>query len=122
MIHWLQTRVSLSRYWMQSNSITIPLSSRVHSDVAFQKSSSEIIKLKAILEDDRYISINIGLNEQATPGFDAAFDGYHMSFTGIADMYSYHEGDRLSTNYIPYPDDLLSLPMSFTRIKTGTMS
>jgi len=93
--------------------LTIPLLSRVHSDIAFQKSSSEIIKLKAILEDDRYISINIGLNNQATLGFDAAFDGYHMSFTGIADMYSYHEGDRLSTNYIPYPDDLLSLPVIF---------
>jgi len=96
-----------------SHNITIPLSSRVHSDVAFQKSSSEIIKLKAVLEDERFISINIGLNNQSTPGFDAAFDGYHMSFTGIADMYSYHEDDRLSTNYIPYPEDMLSLPVIF---------
>jgi len=96
-----------------SNSITIPLTSRTHSDTAFQKSSGDVLKLKAVLEDERYISINIGLNNQATVGFDAPFDGYHMSFTGIADMYSYHEGDRLSTNYIPYPDDLLSLPVIF---------
>ena len=95
------------------NSITIPLTSRAHNDVAFQKSSSDIIKLKAVLEDDRYISINIGMNEKATPGFDPAYDGYHLSFTGIADIYSYHDGDRLSTNYIPYPDDMLNLPVYF---------
>jgi hypothetical protein len=93
--------------------ITIPLSSRVHSDVAFQKSSPEILKLKAILEDNRYISINLGFDHQSTPGFDAASDGYHLSFTGIADMYSYHEGERLSTNYIPYPEEMLSLPVIF---------
>ncbi|MEA3479764.1 MAG: T9SS type A sorting domain-containing protein, partial [Bacteroidota bacterium] len=96
-----------------SNSITLPLASRTHTSEPFQKSSSNSIKLKAILDDDRYISINIGLNEQSTPGFDAAFDGYHMSFTGIADMYSYHDGDRLSTNYIPYPEEMLSLPVYF---------
>ena len=83
------------------------------SDTAFQKSSGDIIKLKAVLEDDRYISINIGMNEKATPGFDPAYDGYHLSFTGIADMYTYYEGDRLSTNYIPYPEDMLSLPIIF---------
>ncbi|MEA3478489.1 MAG: hypothetical protein U9R60_09955, partial [Bacteroidota bacterium] len=96
-----------------NNLLTIPLASRVHNNVAFQKTSSEVIQLKAILEDDRYISINIGLNEQATPGFDPAYDGYHLSFTGIADMYTYYEDDRLSTNYINYPEDVLSLPIIF---------
>ena len=97
----------------ENNYITIPLASRVHNNVAFQKSSSEIVKLKAVLEDERFISVNIGLDEQATPGFDRKYDGYHLSFTGIADMYTYHEGDRLSTNYIPYPDEILSLQLIF---------
>jgi hypothetical protein len=101
-------------YATQENGlISIPASSRVHSNKAWYKSGNERILLVA--GDAQGLTAQqsvVRFIPEATEGFDHSFDAYFM--TGYAPMfYSLSEGKRFSTNTLPQASGGLGIPFGF---------
>jgi len=99
-----------------TNSITLPLTNRVHSTTDWYKDNEEN-KIKLTVYDIEGSTAQeniISFNEDATVGFDNKFDSYFLA--GYApQFFSSAEGINLSTNTLPEITSETKISFSFTK-------
>lgn len=100
-----------------TNSITIPLASRVHNSTNWYKSGNQTEKFFLIAAEQSGLSAQesqILVNPDATPEYDFYFDSHFLA--GYAPQFYSIAGDiKLSTNTLPsLPDDAI-IPFGFVK-------
>ena len=105
-----------------TGSLTIPLTARVHNALAWYKSSTGLLKLKAHdLDNSTAQESIIRVDENATEGYDAQYDSHFLA--GFApQFYSTVGGEQLSTNTLPGIDNSRVIPMGFVKNAAGNFS
>ena len=97
-------------------SVTIPASARTHNPQASYKSTGNpYIKLVAHnFEAQTAQESVVTFNDQATPGYNPAFDSHFLS--GYApSFYSVDGTEKLSTNVLPGMNDQTTIPFNFIK-------
>lgn len=105
-----------------AGSLMIPATARVHSALPWYKSTDERIVLTVRdIENSTAQQSIIRINDQATEGFDAAFDARFLP--GYAPLfYSTQNGESLSTNTLPDLSDNRAVEMGFVKNLSSSFS
>jgi hypothetical protein len=99
----------------ETGNLVLPAAKRVHSSVAFYKTTTEGLLLKAIgVAEGNAQESRVILNPASTAGFDMMFDGEFLK--GYApEFYSIVNGQKLSTNSIPDLNNTTEIPFGFVK-------
>jgi len=97
-----------------SQTLTLPNSARVHSDMNFYKNQQEVENLLVLqingngFSDKTYFNIN----NNATFGFDNQYDAYKLfGINEAPQLYSILPGKKLSINVFPHPTNIAYIPL-----------
>ena len=110
-----------------TNSLTIPVADRVHDATNNFKSSQEqpkeTLKIKVTNDANDYYDVStLGFKSEATADYDLAFDSHKLFglVSTAPSLYTVSKNQKFSTDYLPYSNANIEVPLSFKAGVDGT--
>lgn len=104
------------------NTLTIPLSSRLHDATGYYKSASAVDQMITLTaEGNTYTDqMFVHFNPQATAGFDEQYDAYKLFGEETApQVYCIAGNQSLNINELPFTNDNKTIPVGFRCSQSG---
>lgn len=107
---------------VHGNTLTIPLTARVHDATGFYKGSATVDQMISLMVSGNGYTdeMFVHFNALATPGFDPAYDAYKLfGQEGAPQVYSLAGGLELNINELPFAIGNKTIAVGFKNTVTG---